>query len=707
VTSDYARVLSPVRIGPVEVRNRLYMSAHGLPLVAGGPHGSMVPSDDYAFYFEERARGGVGLIFHSMSAFPRDWLSCPRYAESVPSFRAVAEHVHRHGAKLFAQLCYYHGHGPPWEPLSPMAPVLAPSAFQRWETHDTCRAMTQADITKMTELFGACARNLAEAGYDGVEIHASHGVLLQHFLSPYFNRRDDAYGGTFDNRMRFAVELLAAVRAGIGPDRALGIRLNVDELLPGGMTSVDARAIVTELTARGLVDFVDMDVAVEPQQAPLMTTSQFVEPGFYGEFARKVAPAVQAPAVAIGVGGRVTTLAQAEAILADGVYALVGAARGLIAEPDLIKNTVEGRADRNRHCIAFNTCIGGGPKAGTNPSGWGCVLNPASGRERRWGVDRLAPAPEHMRVTVVGAGPAGLEAARVAALRGHRVTVLEQLSDVGGQLRPWASLRGREAMLTAIDWFYRRVTELDVDLRLGVVADLDSVMATTPDAVLIATGSAYDRTGETGFSIAPIPGSDAPHVYSVEDVLLAGARPGGRVVVLDGEGMHTGIGIAELLAEGGAEVELVTREAEPLSTLQLSMEADYLIPRLYALGGRIRTYTFVRRIGEHSVTLYDVRTGIEEESAAAAVVLATMRKPLGSELAAALESRVRQVYQIGDAAAPRGLFVATYEGQRFARLVGEDAAPRTTTEALFAPLSDDAFPRPAAVLAGTSDGGGA
>src|SRR5205085_9399129 len=122
--------------------NRVYMSAHGIPLVAGGPHGSMVPSDDYAYYFEERARGGVGLIFHSMSAFPRDWLSCPRYEESIPSFAAVAQRVHRHGSKIFGQLCYYHGHGAPWEPLSPMAPVLAPSAIQRFETPDTCRPMT-------------------------------------------------------------------------------------------------------------------------------------------------------------------------------------------------------------------------------------------------------------------------------------------------------------------------------------------------------------------------------------------------------------------------------------------------------------------------------------------------------------------------------------------------------------------------------------
>ena len=600
----YPNVMKPIQIGPVEVSNRLYMSPHAIPLTAGSAHGSMVPSADYARYFEERARGGIGLIFHSMSAFARDWLCCARYEESIPSFEAVAERVHGNGSKLFGQICYYHGHGSPWEPMSPMAPSLGPSGFQRYATHDTLKEMSTKEIDKMVETFAICSRNLATAGYDGIEVHAGHGVLLEHFLSPYFNRRSDAYGGRPEGRMRLAVELLEAVREAVGPERAVGIRLNIDEMLPRGITQDDSRAIVRHLVERELVDFVDMDVSVEPSQARLMTTTAFVEPGFYRQFVAGVAPAARPGAVVIGVAGRLTTVAQAEELLSEGVYDLVGAVRGLIAEPEMLKNSLEGREDRNRTCIACNTCLGGGPQSGTAFSGWGCSINPGSGREGRWSVDDLVAAPNALRVVVVGAGPAGLEAARMAALRGHEVVVFERNSMLGGQLRTWASLPQRDVLCSTIEWYERQLAALDIEIRLNVEADAASVRAERPRAVVIATGATYDRTGESGFLIAPIPGHDRAFVHSVEDVLVEGRRPTGTVLILEEEGIHTGVGIAELLATSGSEVILVTRDYTPASTLIASFEAAYILPRLKSLGVEIVTESYVREIGEGEVTIW-------------------------------------------------------------------------------------------------------
>lgn len=333
--TDYPHVFSPIKIGPIEVSNRFFMPPHGIPLVVPGPHGTTVPSDDFACYYAERAAGGVALMGHSLSVLPLPGgLACPAYAEAIPSFAKVADLTHSHGSRIFGQLHYSSLATGPLEPLSPRAPVLGASSYQRYERYDTYHEMSRGEIRQLVQMYHRCAHHLRLAGYDGVQVHAAHGVLIEQFLSPFFNHRDDEYG--CDPSGRLLVEALSAVREGGGQDMAIGVRLVCDERLPGGLTNKDIIEILVELADRELLDFADMDIAVEPQQPELMTTPSLVAPLHLVDDVAAVRKAVSPRIVVITSLGSVTNVAVAERMIADGAVDMVGAARGLIAEPELI-----------------------------------------------------------------------------------------------------------------------------------------------------------------------------------------------------------------------------------------------------------------------------------------------------------------------------------------------------------------------------------
>jgi len=286
---------------------------------------------------------------------------------------------------------------------------------------------------------------------------------------------------------------------------------------------------------------------------------------------------------------------------------------------------------------------------------------------------------------VVGGGPGGMEAARVAARRGHHVTLIESRARLGGALALWAGLPGREHYAAAVDWWERELPRLGVDVRLGVEADAGMVLAEAPEAVIVATGARYSPGGRSITLDADIPGHDLSFVYRPEDVLIGGARPAGKVLVLDAEGYHTGTGIAEILGSGGADVQFVTATYSPVSGRNTdNWEERYIVQRMKRSGVRLRPTTWLRRIEPGAVVLYDVHTEEEWREPVDAVVLSTAREPVDG-IARALEGKVPQLYTIGDALAARMLAAAPYEGQKFARLIGEPDAPATFAEAWFAP----------------------
>jgi 2,4-dienoyl-CoA reductase (NADPH2) len=678
-------VRSPLALGPVQVPNRIYLSPHGLPLEAPVPgfEAHRLPASAHAHYFAERAAGGVGLIFHSTQVGPFaaqiNLSASPGLEASIPSYRRVAEMVHEHGARIMAELWYVAWFPKRWDALGPEAPSLSPSPTQHYALPGTRYAMRDRDIRHVLDAHRTAARHLRAAGYDGIELHVSHGSLLEYFLSPYHNHRTDSYGGSLENRCRLLREALEATREEIGDGMALGIRLTADQLLPGGFDADGARDVLHHLVPRGLLDFVDLDISVEPEQAHLMSTSYFV-PALHN--AARVAALVPAarPLPVLATPGRVTDLGQAEQLIGAGTADMIGIVRGLIAEPELVAHALAGRESESRACIAANHCAGGPTAMGT----FGCAINPAAGREDRWGARVHEPRPARREVLVIGGGPAGLEAARTAAQRGHSVTLAECEPALGGGVRLWSLIPGRAHVGTLPSWFARQLARHHVDVRLGVHVDLAFVREHAPDVVFVATGSRYGRTGASGYAPQPIPGWDRPCVHPPEAVIGGGMRPSGRLLVLDEEGYNTAVGVAEIAALAGAEVALVTRRLTVAEAL--GRDAVHVEARLRALGVHLRTAAYLREIGDGTATIEDLRSGERSTEPVDGVVLATMREPQ-DELADLLRVEVEQVCLIGDALAPRSLREATYEGHRFARLVGTAAMPTWVTDELFAPLT--------------------
>jgi 2,4-dienoyl-CoA reductase-like NADH-dependent reductase (Old Yellow Enzyme family)/pyruvate/2-oxoglutarate dehydrogenase complex dihydrolipoamide dehydrogenase (E3) component len=699
-TAKYPHVFQPIRLGPIDVSNRFYFAPHGIPLTTESS-----PSDDAVYYFGARSAGGVGLIIHSMAIGGRQIGRISPLAESrVDSFAALAQRVHDDGAKIFAQL---HHSWPvrnyQWEPFGPTAPSLSASVNPRFDHFSSSRAMSTSDIKAWLESFRRSLRNIRAAGYDGVEIHCTHGMLLEHFLSPYFNRRADEYGGSLENRLRLVVESLEIAHAETGGSMAIGMRYNCDEMLPGGMTQDDAAEALAVLVERKLLHFVDLDIAIEPNQFVIGMPTYMVPPLTYESFVKELREAA-GPVPVLSALGRVTSIAEAERVISEGTADMVGAARGLIAEPDLVRHAADGQEERSRTCIACNWCLRG--------DGFGCAINPTVGIERRWGSHATGPATKPGRVVVVGGGPGGLEAARTAAVRGHSVVILERRPRIGGQLNLWATLPGREVLATTPAWYERSLPRLGVEIRFGITATTETVLAERPDAVIIATGSRYHRQGVSGFMPAPIPGWDRDFVLTPEQVLEDGIRPRGRVVVLDDEAKNTGAGVAAILAENGAQVELITRWLQPVNFLIDTLEFPFVIAQLRSLDVKISTQEYIKTIGDHELTVFDVIVNSERRiEGVDAVVLVNAREPV-DRLADELEGRVAQVFAIGDALAPRSLAEAVHEGHRFARMLGEPSAPRNFTEAWNEPVPVEAFARPARVLlesatAGPRSAGGA
>lgn len=675
----YPNVFSPVRIGPVELSNRYYFAPHAIPLNVGS-----APSDDFVAYCTERVKdGGCGLVILSCTAHQRgrSFQPSPYPKKNIAAFAALADAVHRAGGKIFGEIWYHWMTPGHWQSMAPQAPSFGPSVsqFAFNGISGSTRAATRDEIAMIVDAYRQSTVHLREAGFDGIEVHAAHATIIEQFLSPYYNRRTDEYGGPLENRMRLLVEVLQSVRDAAGSGMAVGARINCDELIEGGYASSDAYDVVRSICTQGLVDFVDLDVGMEPLQLKYGMPTVFTEEFSYRPFVEKVRGAAGEVPV-LTVLGRVTKMHDAEAAIASGVCDLVGSARQLIAEPQFVKHAREGTEDQARTCIACNWCLGG-----INYRVIGCTINPASFRERLWGESTFTAAARPVKVVVIGGGPAGLEAARVAALRGHDVTLLEAREELGGALELWSRLPGRDFYRHAIDWWTRELVRLGVVVRRGKPAAAQEVLALAPDAVIVATGASYSQTGRSAFLDQDIPGADKPHVYCPEDILEGRVQPSGKLVVVDAEATHTGSGVAELLGRRGAEVIMLSPNYAPYSHREvMSLEGDSIAQRMAEANVVFQATTWVRGIGDHDLQIVDVNSGRESVIPGVdAVVLATGRIPVDG-IARELEGKVAQLFTIGDALGVRPLATAAYEGQKFARLIGEPDAPRDVAEVYFA-----------------------
>lgn len=544
----FERLFSPLQVGPMRVANRICETTNSIGASATG--GFL--DDRFIEHHAAKARGGTGWIgsetwllnsplppeaqdeFHAGAGALRVSLyQMPGFADGVARF---CDEIHRAGAVAVFQLTHLNN-------------ALAASSVPIVEAYDYVpHELSAEQIEFILQTYADAAALARDAGADGIEIHCAHETTPQSFLSPALNRRRDRWGGGPKERIRFVVEALERVRARVGHSLAVGIRINGQESRQGGYEHLEMREMTYYLGETGLLDFVDVDVG------HCWGSHAYVPPSYYGTAEhREVGKAARAdldPKIAVLFSGRINEPVLAEELLREGCCDLVGMTRAGIADPEFPRKAREGRLIEMRRCIGCNRCISEAvhskvPDLVRRPI---CSVNPVVGNELRWKAE-YRPAERPKRVLVVGGGVAGLEAARVAALRGHRVTVLERGWRIGGQLLIAAKAPGRDSFTDQVYYEENELARLGVDLRLETEADGAAIEALAPEVVVIATGSTPRRPLD-------IPGCDLPHVVQGWDVLAGRVTAGARVAVVSQEDYFETPNVAEYLAEQGKRVEI-------------------------------------------------------------------------------------------------------------------------------------------------------
>jgi len=578
VAGHLAPLLEPLRIGSRTLRNRIIVTAHATYNIDA----EHLPNDDDVAYFAERARGGAALVAMGTTAVhpssPTPYGIYHNFDDRiVPRYEVLSAAVHEHGGLIVPQL----GHmGARTD--GEAGPVWAPSQVSHHLWGSVPYAMSRAQVRTIVEAYAAAAERAVRGGMDGVEIAVGHGQMVNLFLSPLTNQRSDEYGGDDDRRFRFCQELLTEVRAAIG-DALLLVRVNGSDEVPGSLDQDAWLDIDQRIAEIGLVDAINVSANFYGSVIPTMAVSR----GCYLHYARAVRQRVDLP---VGAVGRITDPAMAAQALEDGDADFVGMTRAHIADPHLVTKVAEGRVDEIRPCIGCIQMCQGELGRHRNVK---CVYNPVTGRERFLREVESTPAPVRKRVVVVGGGPAGLETARVSALRGHEVTLFDERAELGGVVRVAARVDGRDGLIDAVDWLGNEVRRLGVDVRLRRTAEAADVLALEPDVVVLATGAS-----ETQPQWAE---REDRRLLGVTDVVSGRPRLSGTVVVVDETDRTNGMSAALVAAEQGCRVMLLTARPGPAELVEPEVRDDFLV-RMHAAGVEIRTSTQARE--------YDAREGV-------------------------------------------------------------------------------------------------
>lgn len=649
----FEHLFTPLQVGPLTLKNRIVRSAHG----------TLMTGERLITYHEARAAGGVALSTLEATGVHANAPSLiPLHSDAcIPFYREISDRMRPYGMAILQQI--YHP-GSATRPKKAATQVSA-SAIPNPMVGGVPTAMTTADIAEMVEAFGDAARRCREGGLDGVDLHASSGYLIEQFLSPANNTRDDEYGGSLENRMRFLMEVLASIRDAVGDDFCVGIRLPNEEYIPGGLTPDDIAEIARIVEPH--VDYVSLHMGsywrfyklLAPMDEPLaneMPSNAAITTG------------ITKPTMVVG---RIMTLDDAERIVADGSADMVSMVRALIADPELVNKSARGEAHLVRPCIGSNIgCVGQLMSTGV----LSCVVNVAAAQETTVSFDPPGPAPVRKRVLVVGGGPAGLEAARTAALRGHEVHLVEATRHLGGQVAIAATAPHRSDIGAITEWLTGEVERLGVHIRLSTMADPDLVAELAPDEVILATGTTPRRDGfQLTTPVHAVAGHDLPHVYTSWDVFGFGGRANlvGPALVYDDTGTFEAISVADALLEAGLAVTMVGRLDAIGATL------PYPPATVAAAKERLMSGAFdfigghhLREIRPGSVDIGVAFTDRLRTVEASTVVIVTYGHPnreLGEILAA--ESGPWQVRHVGDVTGTNGLLPAIHQAAAAARAV--------------------------------------
>jgi mycofactocin system FadH/OYE family oxidoreductase 2 len=649
---EFRHLFSPIRIGSRTAKNRIVSTPHATGYAEHG-----YPTERYFQYYAYKVKGGCGVImpWGSTSVHPTspsdDWGGVNNWDDSIiPAYRRISEIAHAEGALVVPQISYRGRRG---NSKRDGAALYGPSDIPEDMHGEIPHVMSKVDIRMVIEAYAAAAVRVQRGGCDGVDLCYWGGHIQEQFWSPRANARTDEYGGSLENRMRLAVEVLEAIRDAVGRDFIVGVRLTGDEFLDDGLNHEQLKEIAIRLNRLRMIDYFTISGSTSQtlQALPANVPSMHYPLGVYNYLAASMREVLDVPVI---VAGRVVDPVQAEEILATGMADLVAMTRAMIADPELPRKAQEGRLDDIRQCMGANEYCIGRLYVGLPIS---CVQNPVIGREAELGEIRRAD--RHKRVVVVGGGPAGLEAARMTALRGHQVVLFERNAELGGQILAAKNAPGRADYEGSVRWLRRQVEKLGVDVRLKTEATLELVLSEQPDAVIVATGSVP--------RLPNVPGASGPNVVSVNEVLLGRAATGQRCLVVDDDAHLRGPSAAEYLADQGKEVEIVSRLYMIAQEVDDTLRPD-LYARLFQKGVTLTPHAILREILPGKARIQHIYSKEERVVEIDTVILA-----LGGQaqdgLYHALEGRVSELHLVGDALAPRRLHDAILDATRVARQV--------------------------------------
>ncbi|MGQ0485182.1 MAG: oxidoreductase [Hyphomicrobiales bacterium] len=652
MSNPFPALFKPLTLRHKTLRNRIVFGAHTANMSEMG-----LPGERHRAYYEERARGGAAMIVvepvpvHRTAVLTRGNF---RHSadEIVPHFRKVTDAVHQHGAVICHQLYHVGQHG---DFDNSFEPNWSPSGGPSFHDSDGSHAMTENEIEEIIESFVQAARRAKQSGFDGIELFAAYNAIIDQFWLPFNNRRDDKWGGSFENRMRFSRSIMERIRKMAGEDFIIGLAVNMDPGVKVSQSIEQLQEIIACHDERRLMDYVTCGTGSYFSFGGIIPNIFFADKlgAPYAEALKQVVKHAK-----VQCESHIRTPENANSVVASGQADMVSIVRGQIADPHLANKAREGRPEDVRPCLSCNQMCWGRRYRDYWIS---CLINPSAGREFEWGGDRFTPASKPKKVLVIGGGVAGLEAARVAAERGHRVTLAEASDKIGGQFRLAGLQPRRQQIIDYLDWFERQLAKLHVKVLLNTALDADEAKAFGADEIVIATGSQPDGRG---FQRAlpqfdSLPGIERGNVWPAEDVMSRAARPGRRVIVLDETANWKGGGTALYLAEAGHQVTVVTAAASIMAEMARTNADQQLRQRLRELGARLIAEAVMLEWHGDGVTV-QVFGGTPERIAADSLVLATTNVPeraIADHLGAPA---------IGDAAAARNAAMAIHEGRKLA-----------------------------------------
>jgi len=652
MTQQFQHLFSPIEIGQMTVQNRIVVPGHYPAL----READTLPGEKITAYWESKARGGTGMIctgiwaVHPSSPSPsrgnfefhQNQTTPLQIPGGIDRLKQSAERIQQHGTRFLIQL--WHGGANAYGTTAYGDQLWAPSAFRATSGHVT-HGMTKDEIKEVIEGYASEAARAKQAGVDGVEIHGAHGYLITQFMSPLTNKRTDEYGGDHAGRIRFACEIIDAIRTAVDRDFTVGIRISADLLGAGaGYTLDDTKIFAQALTASNNLDYIATGAGIPPMYIPL---------GALMYHAAGIKEVVDIPVIG---GGRVTDPVQAEQILEDNQADLIFMNRALICDPEMPNKAREGRLEEIRHCMGCSEGCWMRVSQDQNSQGVCCTHNPTVGKETLPGWLDLTPAEQQKKVMIIGGGPAGLETARIAKSRGHDVSLWDKGSELGGMTLLAAVPPSREEFKEVSRYYSHQLKLLDVDVHLNTEVTLEKVQEQNPDAIVVATGSKPMRP------FTEIPGMDQDNVImSVRDVLSGEAEVGENVLIVDSQQHIEGLATADFLANQEKKVEVVFPQDTPAPNMEMITKI-MLRQKLSWNKVKLTPRAQLKAISGNSVTVIDPSTQEERVIDDIDTVILSYGGEENNQLYYLLKQNFPEVYAAGDCNGVRKTLWAVHDG---------------------------------------------